>query len=64
MATDDLMILFASCGLASTLIYLAGELIHWAAIKAANRRALIQARILYKRLHTVTKRATARRERI
>jgi hypothetical protein len=61
MTTNDLMIVIAACGLGLTCVYLAHEIVHWASIKAANKRALIQARSLYNKLHAATGRVIRRK---
>ena len=40
------------CSLGVTGIYVATQILRWAAIKTANRRALLRARILYKTLYS------------
>jgi hypothetical protein len=54
MPTNDLTLALITCGLGLTLIYVVSEIVQWATIKAANRRALIEARRLYRQLYSAT----------
>jgi hypothetical protein len=55
MKSEDALLIVVLTGMGLTCIYLLYEFLLWRAIKVANHRGLIQARELYKKLHTATK---------
>jgi hypothetical protein len=64
MKSDDMLLVVVVCGMGLTCIYLVSEFMVWQTIKASNRRAFLQARGFYKKLHAATHRAMRRKSTI
>jgi hypothetical protein len=60
MAADDLLLVVLTSGVALTCFYLIAEYFSWQSIKAVDRRAMLDLRELYKKLHASTKPYLAR----
>jgi hypothetical protein len=55
MKSEDALLMILLFGMGLTCFYLLNEFLLWQTIQAANRRGVIQARELYRKLHTATK---------
>jgi hypothetical protein len=55
MKSEDALLVIVVLGMGLTCLYLINEFLLWQTIRAANHRGLIQARELYKKLHSATK---------
>jgi hypothetical protein len=55
MKSEDALLLIVVVGMGLTCLYLINEILLWQTIKVANHRGLIQARELYKKLHSAGK---------
>ena len=58
------MLGFVAAGLALTLLYLLSEFLSWQTIRAAEVKAALVLRDLYKRLHARTKPYLERRKKV
>ena len=64
MVASDLMLVFVAAGVATTCGYLFSEFMSWQTIKAAEVRAAVVLRDLYRKLHAKTKPYLDRRKKI
>jgi hypothetical protein len=55
MKTEDVLLIAVIAGFGLTCCYLVSEVLSWQTLKAADTRALLGVRQLYKRLHSATK---------
>jgi hypothetical protein len=62
MKSDDLLLVVIVAGAALTVWYVASVIVSFKALKAMDRAALLSARALYKRIHSVTRPLLDRRK--
>ena len=55
MKSDDFLLIVVACGIGVTCFYLVYQVFHWKAVKQANHKAMLQARVLYKKLHAASR---------
>ena len=55
MKSEDLLMVIAVSGAALTCFYIVAECLSWKTVKAADLRARLDLREMYKKLHAATK---------
>lgn len=52
MKSDDLLLAVAAGGFVLTCVYIVYEVLIWRTVKASNLQTFMQARVLFKKLHS------------
>jgi hypothetical protein len=55
MRSDQILLIVVILGVGLALAYMITDLVQWKTVKAANQRAIVQAREMDKRLHSTTR---------